>query len=245
MSNPPDIGEQALDKVAEAAIANQLDEVEEVSVDIRTDPVKLVQGKVDSVAISGEGMVMKQDLRIDSVEVNTGAVAIDPLKAIVGQIELTQPANAKVQLVLTEQDLNRALSSGYLRSKMGTLEVEVQGNRNQIEIQRAQIQLPGDEKLAIDVQIRLQEVNEVKQLYAVTKPQVKEQGHRIELEILSVEAQGLSLDFAAALLNQIVQLLDLRNFDLDGLILQVENLEVHPGKLILCARSLVEKLPAG
>src|SRR5512141_25193 len=113
MSNPPDIGEQALDKVAEVAITSQLDEVEQVNIDIRTDPIKLVQGKVDSVAITGEGMVMKQDLRVDSVEVNTGAVAIDPLKAVMGQIELTQPANAKAQLTLTEQDINRALASGY------------------------------------------------------------------------------------------------------------------------------------
>lgn len=243
MSNPPDIGEQALDKIAEVAITSQLDEVEQVNIDIRTDPIKLVQGKVDSVAITGEGMVMKQDLRVDSVEVNTGAVAIDPLKAIMGQIELTQPANAKAQLALTEQDINRALASGYLRNKMGTLEVEVQGSRNTIEIQQAQIQLPGEEKLVMDVVIRLQETNEIKKLHAVTKPLVKDHGHRIELEVLSVEAQGLSLEFATALLNQIVQLLDLRNFDLDGLTLQLENLEVQPGKLLLCARSLVEKLP--
>ncbi|WP_404789742.1 DUF2993 domain-containing protein [Altericista sp. CCNU0014] len=69
-SNKPDVGERALNKMAEVAISSQLDEVENIDIAISTDPVKLVQGKVDSVAISGQGLVMKQDLRMETLEVN-------------------------------------------------------------------------------------------------------------------------------------------------------------------------------
>jgi hypothetical protein len=79
-ANGPDLGEQALSKVAEAGIASQLDAVEDIDVDIRTNPGKLVQGKVDSVTISGKGLVMKQDLRMETLEVNIDKVEINPLR---------------------------------------------------------------------------------------------------------------------------------------------------------------------
>lgn len=57
-SDRSDLGNQALIKVAEIGITSQLDTVEKIEVDIRTDAGKLIQGKVDSVVISGQGLVM-------------------------------------------------------------------------------------------------------------------------------------------------------------------------------------------
>lgn len=244
MMNEPDLGEQALDKIAEAAITSQLDTVDEIKVDIRTDPMKLMQGKVDSVAITGEGMVMQQDLRVTSVEVNTTAVAIDPLKAIIGQIQLTEKTDALAEIVLSETDINRALRSDYLLRKMKNLVVEVQGAPVTIQIETVNLRLPGDGKIEMDVTIRLQNPDEVKQFSAVGKPFLKENGYRIELEILSAEGKGLSLDFATALFERIIELLDLRNFDLAGMSLRLQDLSVQPGKLILKAVTSVEQLPS-
>lgn len=243
--NQPGLGEQALDKVAEVAIKSQLDEVENISVDIRTDPLQVIQGKVDSVAISGEGLVMKQDLRVASLEVNTDSVAIDPMKAVLGQIQLTQPTNAEAEIVLTQSDINRALDSSYLRSKMENLNIQVQGDPVQINIQRVKLFLLEQGQISLEVSLHCPTSNENKAFSAIAKPLLKEHGHRLELEIISAEGQGLSIEFMKALFEQVVELLDLRNFELSGMSLRLKTFDVQKGKLLITATTLVEQLPTG
>ncbi|HEY9643609.1 MAG TPA: DUF2993 domain-containing protein [Coleofasciculaceae cyanobacterium] len=240
----PDLGEQALSKAVELGITSQLDEVEGLDVDIRTDPLKLVQGKLDSVAIAGEGMVMKQDLRVESMELNTSSVSINPLSIAFGKVELTQPTDATAQIVLTEADLNRALSSDYLRQKMQNLELRIQNRPVAIDVQQAILGLPGDDRFSLSASIWLQETQETKQFSAVAKPSVQDNGQRIALEILSAEAQGLSLDFATALFEKLMELLDLRNFELEGISLQLEKLNAYKGKLLLHAFTVVQQIPS-
>lgn len=244
MNREPDLGEQALDKAAEVALTSQLDQAESVDVDIRSDPGKVVQGKVDSVAITGEGMVMKQDLRVESVEVHTKSVAINPLKAVFGKIELTQPTDAQAQILLTEADLNRALASDYLRDKMKNLQFEFQEEPTTVDVQHVTVHLPGDHKLALDVEIYVKESTETKQFSVVTRPFLQDKGQRVEFEVLSAEGKGLSLEFIKALLTKVIELLDLRNFDIDGMTLQLKDLHAQEGKLLLRAAALVEKLPS-
>lgn len=244
MSNEPDLGEQALGKVAEIALKSQLDDAEQLDVDIRTDPIKLIQGKVDSVAISGEGMVMKQELRAEVVEINTGAVAIDPFKAIAGQIELTAPADAQAQILLTEADLNRALDSNYLRNKLKNIELLVRGEPVVIDVQQATIHLPGNEQVALDVEILPHGMNETQGFSAFAKPIIKENGHRIDLEVISAEGRGISLEFITALFERLEEVLDLRNFDLGGMTLQLKELTAQTGKLVLQAVTTIERLPS-
>ena len=123
-SDRSNLGNQALSKVAEIGITSQLDTVENIDVDIRTDPGKLIQGKVDSVVISGRGLVMKQDLRMENLTVSIDRVSIDPLRAILGNIELTHPSDAEALMVLTQADLNRAFSSDYMHAKLQGLKIE-------------------------------------------------------------------------------------------------------------------------
>jgi hypothetical protein len=241
MSNKQDLGEQALGKAAEAAITSQLDQVEQVDVDVETDPLKAVQGKVDSVAISGEGMVMKQELRVEAIGINTDSVAINPLKAVLGEIELTEATNADVNVLLTEEDLNRALSSAYLSDKMKNLKIEVQGQPHLVDIQKVKVKLLEGGELALDVELLMQESNETKQFTAKAKPLLKDNGYRIDLEIISAEGKGLSLDFMTALFAKIVELLDLHNFDFNGMALQLKDFDVNAGKVMLRGTVRVEQ----
>ncbi len=66
MPDSPGLGEQALNKAAEIGLSSQLDEVEKLDVNIKTDPLKVVQGQVDAVTIEGEGLVMQKDLRMEN-----------------------------------------------------------------------------------------------------------------------------------------------------------------------------------
>ena len=242
--NSPDLGEQALSKVAEVGIANQLDKVDKLNIDIRTNPGKLIQGEVDSVAISGRGMVMKQDLRIESIEVQTAKVSINPLSVIFGNIELDQPADANAQIVLTEDDLNRAIASDYLASKLQDLKLEIDEQLHTIKLQQADLQLLSAGTMSLNINFLLQESNEAKTLSASIIPKSIEDGQRIDLEILSIEGQGLTPELGIAILNQIKTLLDLNNFDLPGMTLWLQKFDIQAGKMIIHAKTNIQQIPS-
>ncbi|MBW4658575.1 MAG: DUF2993 domain-containing protein [Drouetiella hepatica Uher 2000/2452] len=240
----PDLGEKALGKVVELGINSQLDEAEKLDVVIRTDPAKLVQGKVDSVAISGAGLVMKQDLRMESVEVSTSSVEINPISLAFGKVELTQSTDAQAQLVLTETDLNRALASEYLHSRMQNVEIHIDGESRAIDIQQVQVSLLDDNALSIKADLFQQNSSEKISFSAIAKPSLQDNGQRIALEILSAEGQGLSLVLAKALFERIMELLEFRNFDIQGVTFWLKELHVRKGKLVIQATSVIDQFPA-
>lgn len=51
------LGEQALNKIAEMALASQLEGVERLKVQVKTDLSKLAHGEVDLIAININGLL--------------------------------------------------------------------------------------------------------------------------------------------------------------------------------------------
>jgi LmeA-like phospholipid-binding len=242
--NDSDLGEKALSKVAEVGIASQLNEAEDINVDIRTNPGKLVQGKLDSVSISGKGLVMKQDLRMETLEVSIDKVEINPLSAVFGNIELVHPTDAEARIVLSEDDINRALSSDYIQNKLHNLQMNMDGHPVMVDVQESTISLPGDNKFVITADFLIKEQDEVKKLSATAIPQIQGNGHCISLEILSAEGQGLTSELIVVILEQITALLDLRNFDMPGMSLQMHQLDAQAGKLVIHAKTQIEQIPS-
>lgn len=240
----PDIGEQALSKAAEIGLSTQLDEVENLEVDIRTDPGKLIQGELESVAIEGKGLVMQKDLRAEELEVKMGSIAINPLSAAFGKIELTRPTDAEAHVVLTEQDIERAFNSEYIHDKLQNLEVHVNGQPLTINTRQVQFRLPGDGKIVLTAEILVNETGETKQISFTTVPRMSAGGERIVLEnVQYAEGKELSTELTAALLERASELLNLRNFELEGMSLRLKGLDVHKGKLTLQATARVEQFP--
>jgi hypothetical protein len=239
----PGLGEQALSKAAEMGITQQLSEVEEVSVDIRTDPLKLVQGKVDSVAVDGEGMVMKDALRMEKVHVETGAVAINPGSALLGKIELTQAAEANAQVTLTQDDVNQAFSSDYIQRKMQNLTLEHEGQRIAVSIQAAEVEFLEAGKVHLKASVLTSASPEAQVVEAVVVPSIADNGQRIAFNEVSGAFESSDLQLVQTLLQALMHLADLRNFEFSGMTLLLKELQVQPGKLILKGKTVVSQIP--
>jgi len=240
-----DIGEQALSKAAEVALSSQLDEAERLDVDIRTDPLKLIQGELDSVKIQGEGLVMQKDLRAQELQVRTKNIAINPLSAAFGKIELTRPTEANAHVVLTEQDLERAFNSEFIHEKLQNLDVHVDGQPMTINTKQVELHLPGDSKIALKAEILLNKTGETKEVSFSAVPRVSAGGQRLSLEqVQYAEGKDVSPELTAALLESASELLDLRNFELQGMSLRLKGLDVQKGKLTLQAEAQVEQFPS-
>ncbi|HEY9651503.1 MAG TPA: DUF2993 domain-containing protein [Coleofasciculaceae cyanobacterium] len=244
MPDKGDIGEQAISKVVEVGLSSQLDEVESLDVDIRTNPIKLMQGELDSVAIEGQGLVMKKDLRAEELAVKTDNISINPLSVAFGEIELTQPTQAEAHVVLTEHDIERAFNSEYIHQKLQNLELNIQGQPTIVNTRRVEFSLPGEGKVKINAEIYRNQTNETQQISFITVPRISPGGERVVLdEVQYAEGRELSPELTTALLDRASELLNLRNFELQGMSLCLKGLEVQTGKLRLQAQAYVEEFP--
>ena len=246
MAEQQGLGEQALNKVAEMGITSQLDEVENLDVDIQTDPLKLMQGQVDKVKVEGEGLVMQGDLRVEELDMHMSGVSINPLSAAFGKLELTKPTDATTHVVLLESDINRAFNSEFVRSKLQNQQIHVNGQLMTIDPQQVDFRLPGEGKVALKATILLRETGETKEVAFTAVPQVSGNGQTVTLENVQYgEGEELSPELTKALVDQTSELLNLSNFDLEGMTLKINTLKAEAGKLTLEAEAHVEQIPSG
>ncbi len=239
----PDLGEQALSKIAEVGLSSQLDAVENLDVTIKTDPGKMLSGAVDSVTVHGKGMVMQKDLRVEEMQLKTSRIAINPLSVAFGKIELTHPTDAETHVVLTESDINRALNSEFIREKMQNLRVDVNGTPVTVDTQQLEFGLPGANKVLLSTNVVL-EAGETKRVSFTAVPRVSPNGQSIALEDVEyLEGKDLSPDLTEAMLNQAHALLDLQNFELGEMALRLKTLDVQEGKMVLRAMAYIEQFP--
>jgi hypothetical protein len=244
MPDASGIGKQALNKAAEIGLFSQLDEVENLDVNIKTNPLKLVQGELESVAIAGEGLVMQKDLRMEEMEMEINSVAINPLSAAFGKIELTKPTAGKARVVLTEADINRAFNSEYVRAQIQNQKININGQLKTVVPKQVDFHLPGEGKVALNASILVVENNETHQVAFTAVPRVNTHGTTVTLENVTYgEGEEISPELTKALIAQTSEILNLSNFDLEGMSLRVQQLEVGIGKLTLQAEADVEKIP--
>lgn len=240
----PDIGEKAISKAAEVGIDSQLDEVDDLDVDIRTDPLDLAQGKLESVTVDGKGMVMEKDLRAERLILQTDRIAIDSLKAAFGNIELTKTTNAEAKIVLLEADIQRAFNSEYIKTKLKNQKVDIDGKTVTVNSRNITFTLPGDEKIGLTTDIDIVESQETKQIILSAKLGLDANGNKIAIkDVESHNGEGKNSAFTKALLDSTEEVLDLRNFELEEMSLQISQLEVCPGKIIMAATALIREFP--
>jgi len=244
MSDHAGLGEQALNKAAEMGLSSQLDEVEHLDVHIKTEPLQLIQGHIDSVTIKGEGMVMQKDLRVEEMDIEMSSISINTFAAAFGKIELTKPTDASAHVILTEADLNRAFNSEFVRSKLHNLQVNVNGQPTTIDAKHVDFRLPGEGKVALNAKVLLD--HDEKQVAFTAVPHVNADGKTVTLEDVHYgEGEELSPELTKVLVNQTSELLNLSNFDLEGMSLRIKSLDVEVGKITFQAEAHVDHMPSG
>jgi hypothetical protein len=239
------LDEQAISKAAEIGLSSQLDEAEKIDVDVKTDLVKAVQGQVDSVAIAGQGLVIQKDIRVQEMELHTDSIDINPLSALFGQIELNQSVDATARLVLTEQDINRALNSDYMLSKLQKLELNVEGKTVVIEPQQLELHLPDDGKMVFNAKAILHdEIGKTKSIGFAATILVKTGAQSLLMEGFNCSPnQGISLELAITFMQKIKELVNLPYIELETMVLRVKDVDVQKGSLTLHSEAHVSQLP--
>lgn len=245
MPDEPRLDEQALSLAAEMTLSSQLDAAEKIDVDVRTDLLKAVQGHVDSVTIEGQGLVMQKDIRVQEMELHTDSLDINPLSALFGQIELNHSVDATVRLVLTEPDINRALNSKYVQSKMQNFDLNVEGQPVSMEMRHMELLLPGGGKMVFKGDTLLHEVGKTRPISftAIFRPRTLSQPVMLE-GFQCTQGDGLSLEETVALMQKLKEVVNQPYFEIEGMALRVKDMEVQKGSLTLQTEAHVTKIPS-
>ena len=239
------LGEQALNKIAEAALSIQLDEVDRLEVQVKTDPSKLAQGELESVTIDGDGLVMQEDIRMEQMEMHISSIAVNPWKALMGKIQLTQPAEGTARIVLTEADISRAFNSESLNDQIRNLNIQVGGKPITIDIQSVDCHLLSDGKLAVDAKIWLGQIDDIRVVSFTGTPRISAGGQGVFVEDIHYpEGKELSPELTKVLADKASEILNLRNFEMEGVLLHIHQLDVEAGKLTLQAKATVTQFPS-
>lgn len=241
------LDEQVISKAAELGLSSQVDAADNIDVDVKTDLLKAVQGQVDSVDLSGQGVVMQKDIRVQEMELHTDKIDINPLSALFGQIELNKPVDATARLVLTAEDINRAFNSEFMRSKLQNIELNVEGKKAVIEPQHIELYIPADGKIVFNIKTLLHnEIGKTKEIGFVATILVKTDTQPLLIEGFNCTpaGQGISLELAIAFLQKLQELINLPYLELEGMALCVQDVDVQKGSLTLHSEARVKQIPS-
>lgn len=241
----PRLEEQVISTAVEMGVSSQLDEVEEIHVDVRTNLMDMVQGHVNSVSISAQGMVVKKDIRVQEMQILTDSIDINPLSAIFGEIKLDNPANALVRIVLTEKDINSALNSNYVRRQMQTLDVNVDARTVSFKLREMEVRLTERGRIEISGNSWLKEKDETNLLGFRAAIYPANDSHPILLESFQcAPGQSIPLDITCALINKLQELVNLPYLEFEGTAFKVNKLEIKEGELIVYIQLFVKEIPS-
>jgi LmeA-like phospholipid-binding len=227
-----------VDRVAEDAIRSQLNAIETLAVRVDNTPnYQLVQGKVDRVRIAGRGVYPAVGIRIAAVEVETDAIAVDSGKLQQGQIELEQPFNAGVRLVLTEADI---LQSPQINQQLRDLSLDFLGSPAQqldrYDFVDPQVELLAPNRLRFQVELQSQQSGQRITLTAESGIQISA-GRQLQLiePTATVDGNPLPPQLINLLVGGVSQRLDLANLEDAGITARVLEWDIDQAQLSVAA----------
>lgn len=246
MTEEPRLDEQFMSQAIQLGLSSQLDQAEEIQVDIRTDLLKIVHGKADSVWVRGQGMVM-QGLRVEEMEMQTQDLDLNARSLLAGKLQLDQPLSAKSRVVFTEADLNRAINNPAVLDRIPPLQLQIGGQTIAIALKSPiTIELPGEGKIAIDATVHSSEQSKIHPIRFSAAGYPRTGDRPILLETFHCHEGGaVSLELVLAIVQRVKALLDLPSFQIEGITVRVLEMKSEAGRLILQVETQMEQMPFG
>ncbi|MBV9388312.1 MAG: DUF2993 domain-containing protein [Chroococcidiopsidaceae cyanobacterium CP_BM_ER_R8_30] len=238
------LGEQALNKMAEMAIASQIETAENLEVQVKIDPSNLAKGEVDALAIKGEGLLMHPDLRMAKLQMQINSIAVKPFKALFGRIELVKPTVGTAQIVITEADLDYAFNSEKIHSRLRQTVLHLDGKQLVIKSVQVTCNLLSDGKIAMYIKLVPFETEASKQFSFTATLSISADEQTIVLQDIQYPVgKEPPLELTHTLAEWASEILNLQNFEMEGILLYLHQVAVEAGNLILQAEALVTQFP--
>jgi hypothetical protein len=187
---------------------------------------------------------MQEDLKMERLKITTNSIAVNPLKALTGKLELSKPTEGQARIVLNETDVNHAFTSEVFQSKMQDFHVNIEGEEIIVDTQEVSCSFLRGDRVKINAKILLKPKGEIRNFAFSTAMRITEDRRGVLLEnVRYEEGTELSPKLTTALIDEAREILHLSNFEMEGISLLLESLEVEEGKLALQATAKMTQLP--
>jgi hypothetical protein len=227
------------DRVAENAIRNQVDSVEQLAVRIDNAPsYRLAQGRADRVRIAGRGIYPIAGVRIAALEVETDAIAVNLASLQTGKPQLDAPLQAGVKLVLSQEDVNRALQSEAIAKQFRNLNLSFlssSGNASEkFDLVNPQAEFLPNSRFRFQVTLQGQQTQHQDRIVIESGVQILS-GQQIQLvdPTVRLNEQALPPQLIAILTGGISQYFDLQRLQAAGITARVLSLETQDNTVTL------------
>lgn len=245
--NFDNLGEKTLNKIAGIALSSQFEQAEQLTVQVKTDPTQLAKGELESLLIQGQGLVVNPRLRLQEMEMTLFAIAVNPLKALRGKIQLTQTSQGSASFLFCESDLVYGIDRSALQKQIDPHRLHLDGQQINVEISTVTCQLSADQRLQIQVDFALKQVQETRFVKLEIKPRLCGTKQVILLdqyEIMAGSDRHLSSLVVPSLLAQTARFLNLEAFNIEGFSLVLTQIELTIGQLLLKGEVTMTQFPA-
>jgi len=229
-----------IDRVIADFLRSQLVSADQLEVRVDNTPnYQLLDGKIDRVRVAGRGLYVSSfRLRVDTVDLETDPISIEPSSLQSGKLNLREPAQAAVRVVLRSEDLNQALRSPTLLPLFRGIKINLTPNdpskTEEFNIANPEITFLNGNRLRLNATL---------QPVATTKPGLNiaiesslnvVDGTRIELSP-KINLQGVSVpeQITNPLAQSLNKLLDIRQLEASGITARVLQLKVTDSQLQL------------
>jgi hypothetical protein len=235
-----------IDNTAADLLRSQLVSAEKLEVRVDNTPnFQVLQGKVDRIRLAGRGLYILPFLRIDTLDLETDPISIDPDRVRSGELKLRQPLQAAVRVVLKSEDLNLALRSPTILQSFKGIKADLSSIASGTKAEEFDL---------IDPEITFLDGNRLR-LKATVQPIIKNSGGvRSEPLVVAIETKlnvvgGTRLELTdpkaffrgvdvpsqitKAFVSTLNRILDLRQLESSGITARVLKFEVSEGRLQL------------
>lgn len=243
---PIGIGDSILSKLVKMGLASQLEAANELQVTVNSDLLHLLTGKTDSVTVEGQKISTSQDLSMSELKVRVDRVAIDLLSAITGKVELTESADVAVKVTLTKADLDRTMNADVVRDRLQRLPLPVDEHTLPLSVQHVIPHLPGDGKFVLHVNMLAHRPEGLQPLEMELVLRIWDGGQTIIFESCNYpdpKDKALLFRETAAMAMKMSELIQLRQFQFQDVLLEIQRMEVDVDRFTLWLRADVRQIP--
>jgi hypothetical protein len=248
-----DLGEQMLNAVASQSIRHLFSQSDAIDVTIRCYPSsKLLQGSIDNFRMTGKGLVIRREFEVEEMSFETDAVSLDVGSLFGGKISLKQPTQAVAQVILTEEAINRAFEAELVRKRLQNIDAEAVTNLSggePVTFRNIRLTLLANNGVQIKAETDLPNCQNVPICLTATlnverRRRLRFQDARFDAESVSEDMRGLSEILTQTFSTILDEMVDLDRFDLDGVTLRINRLEVEGKKMLFSGYAQIDHFPS-
>jgi len=235
-----------IDRLITDALRGQLVQAEQLEVRLDNTPnYQLLQGRIDRVRLAGRGIYLSSpSLRIDTIDLESDPISINPNFLQSGQLTLLEPAQAAVRIILKAEDINRALRSPLITQSFKGIKLSLSPTQtpDEFDLVNPEIMFLGNNRIRVNA--LLQPVNKQQPglQIAIESSIIVVDSTRIELAASTINLQGISVpaQITNTLAQGINRLLDFTQLEKSGIYARILRLEVTDSQMQLIGFARME-----